>query len=369
MWIRLLLCTTDTTYRERLVAFLERKYGDKIEVTAFPDLPHLLDSIKSKDADLILFGEEMEDEILPAMKNLSCTYAVLMKQLYTSEGEDSVNRIAKYRSGDELYKAAVEVYSKGDKVRQVHPLAEGEAGTVYVFFSPGGGVGTTTVAKAYAEKCAEQEKVLYLDFHPLSASWLEEEKEHGMDDIIMGLKSRRDILPLKLVSAVAQNRKSVYTYAPCKDSRNLLGISTEDIERLIEGIRTLGEYRRIIFDVGNSLTQKEIELFRQADQLVCVVEEKETVGERYRRLCMLFENLERGGREENDGKIRIFRKLAVFRNKVLDGNTSGWGGHGVRVIGWAPKVSEGSEEAVIERIRQSDAFDDMEIKDARQCEE
>ena len=95
-----------------------------------------------------------------------------------------------------------------------------------------------------------------------------------MDDILVALKSRRDILPLKLESAVSEDRKGIYTYAPCKDLRGLLDVTKEDIGRLVEGIRTLGEYGKIIFDVGNSLTWKEIELFQHSDEMICVVEEK-----------------------------------------------------------------------------------------------
>lgn len=369
MWIRLLLCTKDKTYRERLSDFLNRKYGDKVEVSKFGDLSQLLSSIKSKDADLILFGEELEKEAVSAMQEIPGTYAILMERLYTSEKSAPVSRIAKYQRGDELYREAISIYSRSEKIRQVRTTETGTDGTVYVFFSPGGGVGTTTIARAYAEKYAESEKVLYLDLSPLSVSLTGEEKERGMDDILVALKSRRDILKFKLESAVSENGKGIYTYAPCKDPRSLLDVTREDIGRLIEGIRQLGEYGKIILDVGDSLTWKEIELFKHSDQMICVVEEKETVREKYAKLCELFENLEDGKETRGDGqtgKIRFFRKMTVFRNKAVNNGQTDWGFRGIRVTGEAPKMVEDSMEAVIEQIRQSDAFDEMEIGDAEQ---
>ena len=92
MWIRLLLCTKDAVYAGRFIAFFEREYGDKLEISHFSDVEYLMESMEEHPADFILFGEEFEEKALSYANRLSCTWAVLMNQMYETE-DDSFTRI------------------------------------------------------------------------------------------------------------------------------------------------------------------------------------------------------------------------------------------------------------------------------------
>lgn len=364
MWIRLILCTKDMVYAERLSAFFEREYGDKIELSLFSGVEYLLENLESHSADFILFGEELEQEAELHAGELPCMYAVLMKQMYETE-TDSVIRLAKYQRGDRLYKEILDAYSRGNKVKQIK-TSEGkkEKAKVYVFLSANGGVGTTTIARAYARKCAMYEKVLYLDLGVLGLPWKQQEQAegtaHGMDEILMALKSRRDILPIKLVSAVTDTTDKVYTYQPGSNPLNLLELTEDNISRLLEGIKTLSEYRKIIIDTGTALTDKEVALYKQCDYMICVVDGNgdETGKAKYNRLCEVLRIL-----EQRDG-IKLLRKMRIFKNKAVKNVETGWQSMEVREAGWAPRIDLDSYEAIEDRIMKSDAFDNMEIDDA-----
>jgi len=357
MWMRLLICTKDVVYAERLTSFFEREYGEKMEVSFFSDIQYLQESGKCRTADVVLAGEEFEKETAAVSRNMPWVWAVLADQMYEG-GNDETVRIAKYQRADLLYKAILDLYSQGGRVRRfVAPDNDGNGCRVYGFLSAGGGVGTTTVARAYAAKCASYEKVLYLDMGILGFEWDQEEAGHGMDDILIALKSRRDILPIKLMSAVSSTKEKVSVYAPCKDSLHLLEVTGEDVARLVNAIKGLGEYDKLIVDIGNHFSGRQLEMARQADYLVYVAEDNDSGRRKYEKLCRIFQSLE----ERED--VRLFRKMMIFRNKAVKKEQIGWGIRGTRECGWAPKIEEDSFEAVIGRIMQSDAFDNMEGND------
>ena len=357
MWMRLLICTEDGTYAERLSSLFEREYGEKMEISVFSDIQYLQESEKCRSADVVLFGEEFEKEAATVSRNMSCVCAVLSGQIY-EDGNDDIVRIAKYQRMDMLYKAILDLYSQGGRVRRfADSNSNGNACRVYGFLSADGGVGTTTVARAYAAKCASYEKVLYLDMGILGFEWHQDEAEHGMDEILIALKSRRDILPIKLMSAVSSTKEKVDVYAPCKDSLHLLEVTGEDVVRLVNTIRGLGEYDKLILDIGNHFSEREFEMVRQADCLVYVAEDNDCGRRKYEKLCQIFQSLE----QRDD--VKLLRKMMIFRNKAVKKEQIGWGVQGTSECGWAPELERDSFEAVIDRIMQSDAFDNMEGND------
>lgn len=357
MWMRLLICTKDVIYAKRLTSFLEREYGEKMEISVFSDLPYLQESDKCRTADVVLFGEEFEKEAAAACRNMTWIWAVLADQIYEG-GNSDVIRIAKYQRADILYKAILDIYSQGGRVRRLASTGRKDDGCkVCVFLSADGGVGTTTVARAYAGKCASYEKVLYLDMGILGLGWHAQEQGHGMDEILVALKSRRDILSIKLMSAVSDTKEKVSVYTLCKDPLHLLEVTKEDAVRLVNTVKELGEYSKVIFDVGNHFTERELTLIRLADELVYVAKDHEPGRKKYEKFCQVIRALEQ--REDE----KLLRKMVLFRNKAVRREQIGWGGQEVRECGWAPKVEEDSFEAVIDRIMQSDAFDNMEGND------
>lgn len=357
MWLRLLICTKDVTYAERLTSFFEREYGEKMEISVFSDIQYLQESEKCRSADVVLFGEEFEKEAAMVSRNMPWVWAVLADQIYEDRNDDIV-RIAKYQRADMLYKAILDLYSQEGRVRHFAASnSNGNACRVYGFLSAGGGVGTTTVARAYAAKCASYERVLYLDMEILGFEWNQEETEHGMDEILIALKSRRDILHIKLMSATSSTKEKVSVYAPCKDSLHLLEVTGEDVIRLINEIKGLGEYDKLILDIGNHFSERQFEMVRQADYLVYVAEDDDSGRKKYEKLCQIFQSL-----EQRDG-VKLIRKMMIFRNKAVKKEQIHWSIQGTRECGWAPKIEGDSFEAVIDRIMQSDAFDNMEGND------
>ena len=358
--IKVLLCTKDTNYVKRLTAYFNKEYRDKIEVNYRENMEQAISYSADNDIDVALFDSVYEEYMSEAVKNkeLACFCAVLADRIYeTKEGvKDNVIRIHKYQRADNLFKEILDLYTKYGKVKITRNVAYHGGCKVYAFLSPKGGCGTTTIARAYARKKAIYEKVLYLNLHPMAVKSKKEANKPGMDDIIMALKSRRNILSIKLQSAVSRADDQVEFFEACTNPMDLMDLTKEDFLNLIKGIRELNVYQRVILDIGATITGKEVELMKQADFNICVVDGNEDCVEKFGRLYQLLDNL--GKRE----KINLLRKTEIFKNRWRRGLENLYEDFKMIESGWAPFVSEKNYEGIIERIAYSDSFDNLGIE-------
>lgn len=352
MWFRLLICTRDGNYAKRLSQFLDKKYGDKTDVNVFTEIRYLDDYIKTHTYDVILFGAEYEQE--SEDKRWACPTAVLAEQIYAKEIY-SGHHIRKYQRCDRLFQDILQIYSDSGKVKQIYDNQESDQQCrLYVFGAAAGGVGTTTIARAYAKKHALFEKVLYLDMTVLGGEVPEESQGHCMDDILIALKSRRDILPMKLMSAVTLTKDRYYTYTACRSPMDILEINGQDVINLIDGIRTLGEYQRVIIDVGSLLDEKSLELYQRADSIVMIRDRTMIEEKKFHRFCKLLQSI------EEKKQISVFRKIFLIRNRTMKKGLTDYSSTSLQEFGWIPWIQEQEEDAIVEKISMSDVFDIME---------
>lgn len=358
MWIKAIFCTEDIIYAERLARFFDKEYGNKIELNLCSSIKDFFEFVEQNTIDIALFGDEFEETVQGRIKDIPCVWALVRNQIYETDDNSELNQIDKFQKGDQIYKNIFELYSSGKKIKHIHVgTTESEIQKIYVFTSASGGSGTSTVAKAYARRCSSYEKVLYLDLGLFNCTEVIEGNANGMDEILLALKSRRNILPLKLVSAVSTTEEGIFTYGSCSDECNLLELGREDIQNLLKGISTLSEYKKVIIDIGSFISSKEIMFMKSADAIICIVEESDIGKRKYKRYCDFLENA--GKREQ----IRLIKKMLIFRNKVkqdYDIDSDIFQG---RIAGWAPYISTTSYDAVIKRIAQSDSFNNLEIDD------
>lgn len=364
MWIKAVCCTKDTGYAKRLARFLDKEYGNKIELNLCSSLESVFDILGQYKIDIVLFGDEFSRDILPHLKDIPCTCAFLTEQARESvPGAETQHfhlaQIEKFQRGDEIYKEILDAYSAGGNVKRLRAGGKDrEDLAVYVFTSADGGCGTSTVARAFAQKHAAYEKVMYLDFGLFTTIQVLDGSAnvHGMDEIIFALKSRRNILPLKLMSAVACTEERFYTFGSCSNGLDLLELNAEDVRTLISGLCALGEYQKVVVDIGTAVSYKEIEWMKSADVIVYVMEESDIGRQKYEKFRNLLENAERKEQMRFAKKIRLFRnkvRREYEKNSVLSEEAAGW----------APYVSVDSYAAVADRIARSDSFSGLERKD------
>ena len=358
MMIKVIFCTDDTVYAKRLSDYFDKEYGNKIELDICGTIREALDFIHQYRMDVALFDDGLKEEVLKKLKDIPCTCVFMTEQLYESDNEE-ISSIHKFQRGNRIYKDIIELYSSGEKVKHVDLIRKQDSNQrIYVFTSAGGGSGTSAIAKAFAKRCAAYEKVLYLDLGLFNLAEVVEGSSNGLDEILLALKSRRNILPFKLQSAVSCTADRVFTYGPCSNEVGLLELNDEDARHLIDGITALSEYEKIIIDISAAISIKEIEFIKKADHIIYVMDESDIGKRKFEKFCRFMEGV------ENKEQMHLNKKILVFRNKVRQNNNIASENYSNRIAGWAPYVSADSYDAVVERIAQSDSFSNLEINHA-----
>lgn len=353
MWIKVLLCSEDRVYVKKLIAYFEKKYMEKIEVNVLFNYADVDQYFRQSDVDVIIFGSEYENKLLEMEVRPKQPVMLLDEKLY-EENNNWYTRVLKYQSADCLYKEILNIYTSGNYVKKIGVSLRDNESKLAVFASAAGGSGTTTIAKAYAAKSAEKESVLYLDMRQVNVVPYIEENSHGMDDVLRALKSRRNILPLKLESSVIEQKDKVYSFHPCKNPLDLMEITGEDVKHLIEGIWAIDKYQKIIVDIGTDLTAKDIELLIMADNIICVAQDNELAQIKLERYVNIMKYL------EQKKNLNLLRKVMVFLNE--SGNHGqGMDICGLKVCGRVPKLSCDRYEELVQRIAYSDVFSSMEL--------
>lgn len=353
MWIKALYCTQDVEYAQRLTAFFDSEYTNKLELNVCTSVERAMQLLKG--IDIFLVGKEFETEIKALLRQIPCPVVLMTEQIY-EDGLTNLKQIEKYQRADGIYRQLLDFYSQGSKIKKARESENSQTEQkIYVFTSANGGNGTTTTARAFARKCSMYEKTLYLDFGLYNELSVENGAEHGMDEIILALKSRRNILPLKLNSAIAQTGYGFYGYGNCVNPIDMLEINVEDMKALIKELTLLTEYTKIVIDIGTALTERELVLLNHADRIIYVVDEREISIRKFRIFEALLGALEK--REDT----KLLRKLTVFRNMVKnDYDHVGWP-YEYEIGGWAPVIPDTTEESeIIGRIAASDSFNGLE---------
>lgn len=356
MWIRILICSKDKVYVKRFSSYIDCEYGDKVETNFIENIEEALSYLHKSEADIFLIDEEFQLQVEQELskRKIDCQYRILADKLY--ESDIGGKRVFKYQRGDRLYQHLLEIYLQSGKVRIVHQSGkEVDEGKIYAFISPQGGTGTTTLAKAFAKRQANYDKVFYLNLQFSNTIWKHEANQSGLDEIILALKSRRNILPVKLQSTVLKNRERVFLFAPCSNPVELLELTPEDVRQLINTIKDSNTYNKIVLDIGNQIGSKEIELMKMADRLICVIDNDESGIEIFERFVSLMKALQK--REQ----YPFIRKMELFKNKVVKHIDSIYDAHGIRTGGWTPYLPPDGIEDLIDRIACSDSFAKLEV--------
>lgn len=353
MWVKVLYCTKDQEYAERLTAFFDAEYTNKIELNVCSSMERAMQLLQG--IDIFLLGEEFEDEIASRLRLIPCPVAVMVEQVYDN-GANNMMQIEKYQRADLIYRKLLDFYAAGSKIKKTRQDNESQKKQkIYVFTSANGGNGTTTIARAFARKCATYEKTLYLDLDMYSMLQMEDGQQHGIDELIMALKSRRNILSLKMNSAIAKCVYGFYSYGTCVNPIDLLEINVEDMKALMDELALLGEYTRIVIDIGTALTERELVALSRADEIIYIMDERDISVQKFGKFTELLGALEK--REHT----KLLRKISVFRNKVnRDYDNNNWS-YDYEVRGWAPYVPTEEEAEIVERVAASDSFHNLEV--------
>ena len=339
MKIRIAMCTADIQYGRKISQYFQVHYYDKFIWNIFTETIYLLDFLRDNDADIVLLGNELKEEldlsVLSGTGDKICAY--LVEDLKESENE---HQLEKYARGDKIYRELLELYSLKSNIHFQNTATVNDKTDIYAFVAPAGGVGTV------AQSSAALENVLYINLETVSACGLvyEETGKKGFDELIFAIKSRRSALELKLASAVSRDNSGVYFFENSQNPMDLMDLSTADIKELFTSIQQIREYDKVIVDVGNALGEKEIAAMTYANRIICIMDDTENVEKKYERYISTLQVV------EQKNKVDICSKMVLFYNKVMKHSQLPEQKFQIRVGGSFPKIENGTYDGIIGKI-------------------
>lgn len=350
MKIKLAIMDENKPYLDRFSATLGTKYAEQLEIYSFTTLEAALPVFEETKIDVVLAGEDFALVLdhLPAR----CGFAWLVESpdIGAIDGRPC---ICKYQRMELFYRQILGIYAE-QKAGVSGAGGSDDHTKVVAFTSPAGGVGTSTLAAACAIHFAEiGKRCLYLCLKPFGTPELffSGEGQSDLSDLVFALKSRKANFALKLESCVKRSAEGVYFYAGPKVALDLLELSEEEENQMINELRQTGNYDLIVLDVDFGMNTRSLSVYRQAQFVVWVSDGSESANSKVRKA---YGSLEILGRQTDhpmvDQICLAYNRFSSKAGQKIDNLP-------IRTVGGAHRYENRSAAQVATELAKSDIFD------------
>lgn len=354
MKIKLALLDKDNNYLNRIVTMCNVRYADKLEIYSFTDQEAALQMISNKSVDLLVASDqfEIDDKAIPA----SCGFAYFVE---SNSIETLRNRpaICKFQKIDLIFKQILSIYSEIASRSTKFRFDESASRTV-LFASASGGVGSSTIAAAFSVAIAKQGKrVLFLDLEDYgdAESFFSGEGQFTIGDLIYAIKGHKSNLSLKMESAVKQDPSGVFYFSAPEVALDIIHLSVEDIQRLLNEIRLSGMYDFIVLTAEFDLHEKGMLLWKEASRIVMISDGSDVANLKFDRMYKSLQIL-----EQQDESIRM-DKMSLLYNKFSNKTGKTMTGLQVRTLGGLPRFEHATTQQVISQVAGMDVISGIAV--------
>ncbi|MGN0342785.1 MAG: hypothetical protein ACI4DO_08325 [Roseburia sp.] len=268
MKIKVVIAEKDESYTSKLINNLVGRYAEQLEICSFTEEELLIQFLKEKNTDVVLVSTEFEGIAPDANSKMAFAYLTD----YKTEEVDGVAAVCKYQKVENIYKSILSLYSELGK-NYINYGGKTDGTKVISFLGVGGGVGTSTMAAAYAEYLAGTgKKTIYLNLEKLASTkaFFQAEGKTAFDEVLFALKSKKMNLGLKIESSIRCDNTGVFFFEACKNCMDILELKEDDIKCLIEGICGMSQYDYLIIDSDFALDSKMNQICNMADKIILV---------------------------------------------------------------------------------------------------
>lgn len=267
MKLKLALLDSDTQYLQRLVMVFNDKYADELEVYSFTSADFAAEAVRDNKIQLFLADEAFEIAAKELPKGCGFAYLTQDSAVETIKGQKA---ICKFQRAETLFRQLLDLYADVADPQYVFKGKSGNTSLLW-FSSPCGGVGTSSLAAAKAiHDALAGLKALYLNltcFGGADLFFQADGKDFG--DVIYALKSKKNNLLLKLESCLNRDPATgVYFYGQPKIALDMLELTADDREMLLEELLSSGMFDKIIVDADFSFRADGLLSARVADKWI-----------------------------------------------------------------------------------------------------
>ncbi len=271
----LLAVLADEEYSNRFADYINHHKSRFFDLMVFTVLESMRAYAKNSKIDVLLIDGRLLDEI-SGVENIK-KIIVLSDDEYAAEqnGHDSEEypSIFKFQSAALILDEILSLVAEDEKMAKMHMPYNTKHAALIVFFSPSGGMGTSTYARKVCQRFGRNYKTLYVNLEMFDsfaefARTAEGRNEYicGMSEIAFYIKQKKNNLALKLEAVIKHNGDYAYIL-PAEDYRDLYDITPSEMDRFVDALIKETSYERIVVDAGY-MSEAVMRLFSVCDALV-----------------------------------------------------------------------------------------------------
>lgn len=265
--IKVLLADED----ERYLAPLERRFIDGLGVNA--DINVITDKnylntffSKPQSLDLLMINEDFYDSGI-GRHNIGCIFLLCEQPPEASSTDDlDIKKIYKYTSVKEIYN---EVFHSASAAVQTH-ASRNEETRMIMFYSPIGGIGTTSLAAGLCTCFARQHKrALFVGTDNLQTFGWIQKNQSSLDQTIAKLLSTQSEDVYEYAKAYIRNG-SYDMLPPFQSSLSSLNLKAIQYALLLKLAKSSSDYSFIVVDLPSDFSEDVSKLLSLSDHTVIV---------------------------------------------------------------------------------------------------
>lgn len=307
--IKVAIYDNDETYVNRLASAFNTNYQDKLEVYSFTDKNLAIENAVAKNVDVFLAVENSDIDINEVPSKCAFAYFTALASVDTIDNQKA---ICKYQKVDLIYKEILALFSEKASYK-INVSGNHDGNTKIIsFVSFAGGVGTSTLAVAYALRLASNgENVIYLNFESTGGAGylLTGDGNMNMSDVIYSLKSKKANLSLKIESAVKKSTDGVNFIDTSNLALDMCEMNFDDMVLLIDTLSDMQEYDTIIVDTDFNIKSDGIKIINKSSEVVLVSDGSTIANVKTERGLQALRIL------DDQRESHMIQKMQLFYNK------------------------------------------------------
>lgn len=323
--INLVIASNNLEYLEYLLSYLrESEYADSFIIKTFSKSETLIEFLQANNQFELLL---VEPHLLPQNIILANTIIIQLLDNPQTNIETSYHTMYKYQPLNLLFSQIAAIYSEanGQVLKNIDQNREKRVISVY---STTGGVGKSTIAINLAREAAYRgKKVFYLNLEWISttASFFSMNNTNDFSKVIYYLKSNNGQLNSKLSGFRKFDPTTKIEYfEPVLNPNELLDLTVEDIQILIDGLLEVGGYEIIVIDLDSTLNDYVVGAFNRSNNIIWALLDNpiyiHKTEQLFNQLKQLFKNQYTA--YEQKFVFILNRHLGSIRNDFTDLNLS-----------------------------------------------
>ena len=245
----LALCDTEEEYAQHMTEFLEAHKEMPWEIHTYTEIPGLVDFADREHVELLVVAENAYTE---DVRKLKAARTILLNESGVKRWS-SVRNVNKYQQAEDVYRVIVDEYMDVAGI-QLPRLAAGSDVKFIGMYSPVRRCLQTSFALTLGQMLAQKYRTLYLNFEHYAGitELLPDLQTRDLADLIFFLTSDRDKFLLRMQTMLRKKGDLDYI-PPVKAGQNLLTVTPEEWQNLMQRIVELDDYKYVILDLSENI--------------------------------------------------------------------------------------------------------------------